>query len=122
MLNEMHQVKANLMATNKFKQNLSSFNQDEGTSSLFGLIKWDGCWLNVNSFKGQILTNERQITELVKLCECSPNDKLSLLYRGTRDGSGSNDFHSKCDGHSNTLTIVKAKESKFIFGGITTAK
>jgi hypothetical protein len=42
------------------------------------------------------------------------------LYRGTRDGFGAKDFHSKCDGHSNTLTILKAKESSFIFGGFTT--
>jgi hypothetical protein len=48
-----------------------------------------------------------------------PNYKWSLLYRGTRDGFGGKDFHSKCDGYSNTLTIVKAKESEFIFGGFT---
>ena len=30
------------------------------------------------------------------------------------------DFHSKCDGHYNTLTILKAKEIGFIFGGFTT--
>ncbi len=42
------------------------------------------------------------------------------MYRGTRDGFGSNDFHSKCDGHSNTLTILKAKQSSYIFGGYTT--
>jgi hypothetical protein len=57
---------------------------------------------------------------LIDLCEFSPNDKWSLLYRGTRDGFGYNDFHSKCDGYSNTLTIIKAKKSKFIFGGYTT--
>jgi hypothetical protein len=51
------------------------------------------------------------------LCEFSPNDKWSLLYRGTRDGFGSDDFHSKCDGHSNTLTLLKAKQTSFIFGG-----
>jgi BTB/POZ domain-containing protein KCTD9 len=34
-------------------------------------------------------------------------------------GIGLKDFHSKCDGHSNTLTIIKAKESEFIFGGFT---
>ncbi len=50
----------------------------------------------------------------------SPNDKWSLLYRGTCDGFESRDFHSKCDGHSNTLTILKAKQGKFIFGGYTT--
>jgi hypothetical protein len=42
------------------------------------------------------------------------------LYRATRDGFDSNDFHSKCDGKSNTLTILKAKENKCIFGGFTT--
>ena len=56
----------------------------------------------------QILKGEQQCLELLKLCEFSPNEKWSLLYRGTRDGFDSNDFHSKCDGHSNTLTILKA--------------
>jgi hypothetical protein len=56
---------------------------------------------------------------LLKVCEFSANDKFTLLYRGTRDGFGENDFHSKCDGHSNTLTLFKAKESSFIFGGFT---
>jgi len=113
----MSKVKDDLKATNDFKPYVSSFNQEE--TSLFGSIKLNGCWLNVNSFKGQILTNERQMTELIDLCEFSPNDKWSLLYRGTRDGFGTNDFHSKCNGKSNTLTIFKAKESGFIFGGFT---
>jgi hypothetical protein len=117
-LNQMSKVKDDLKATNEFQSNLSSFNQEE--TSLFGLIKLNGYWMNVNLFKSQILTNERQITELLKLCEFSSNDKWSLLYRGTRDGFGAKDFHSKCDGHSNTLTILKAKESSYIFGGFTT--
>jgi hypothetical protein len=58
---------------------------------------------------------------LIKVCEFSPNDKWSLLYRGTRDGFSSVDFHSKCDGHSNTLTILKARGGSYIFGGFTTA-
>jgi hypothetical protein len=59
---------------------------------------------------------------LINLCEFFQNDKLSLLYRGTRDGFGSNDFHSKCDGHSNAFTIFKAKESGFAFGGFTSVE
>ncbi len=55
-------------------------------------------------------------------CKKKTNDKCSLLYRGTRDGFGSNYFHFKCDGHSNTLTILKAKGSGFIFGGFTSVK
>jgi hypothetical protein len=119
-LNEMSKIKDDLMKTNDFKPNLSSFNQEED-ACLFGSIKLNGCWLNVNSFKGQILTNERQMSELIDLCEFSPNDKWSLLYRATRDGFDSDDFHSRCDSHSNTLTILRAKGSEFIFGGFTTA-
>jgi hypothetical protein len=116
-LNEMNRVKDNLKATNEFQPNLSWFDHNE--TCLFGSIKLGEYCSYMNSFKSGILNGERQITELIKLCEFSPNDKWSLLYRGTRDGFASRDFHSLCDGHSNTLTIFKAKESKFIFGGFT---
>jgi hypothetical protein len=119
-LNEITLVKDTLIATNYFQPTFSPINQEGETSTLFGLIKLNACWLNVNSFKGHILTSVQQYFILIKLCEFSPSDKWSLLYRGTRDGFGAKDFHSKCDGHSNTLTIVKAKESGFIFGGYTT--
>ncbi len=57
---------------------------------------------------------------MINLYEFSPNDKWSLLYRGTRDGFSPHAFHSKCDDHSNTLTILKAAESSYVFGGFTT--
>jgi hypothetical protein len=110
-LDEQSQVKDNLTRMNEFTPNLS-FDQDS-----FGRL-----YLNeysiIDPFKSQILS-DNQPFDLIKLCEFSPNDKWSLLYRGTRDGFGAKDFHSKCDGHSNTLTILKAKQSKFIFGGFT---
>jgi hypothetical protein len=116
-LNEITLVKDTLIATNYFQPTFSPINQEEETTSIFGSIKLNACWLNVNSFKGQILTNAQEYFELIKVCEFSSSDKWSLLYRATKDGFGSGDFHSKCDGHSNTLTIFKAKESGFIFGG-----
>jgi len=116
-LNEMNQVKDDLKATLFFIPNLSSFNPKE--TSWFGSIKLNQ-FTNINSLQSQILKGDRQSLELIKLCEFSPNDKWSLLYRATRDGFRSTDFHSKCDGHSNTLTILKAEESSFIFGGFTT--
>jgi hypothetical protein len=70
--------------------------------------------------KSQILKDEPQLLKLIELCEFSPNDKWTLLYRGCRDGFGAVNFHSRCDGHSNTLTILKAKGSSYIFGGFTT--
>jgi hypothetical protein len=119
-LNAMNRVKEFCEETNTFQPNLSSLNQNE-TSSLFGLLKLKQ-YSDMNSLESQILTGERQLVELFKLCEFSPNDKWSLLYRGTRDGFGSSDFHSKCDGRANTLTIFKAKGSGFIFGGFTSVK
>jgi hypothetical protein len=116
-LNEMNQVKDNLIATNYFKPNLPSLNQ-EGDTSLFGSIRLDG-YSKINPFKSEIVKGEQQYLELIDLCEFSPNDKWSLLYRGTRDGFEPSDFHSKCDGYTNTLTIVKTKHSSYIFGGFT---
>jgi hypothetical protein len=116
-INQINQVKDNLEAKNKFKANLFLLNQEGG--SFFGSLKLNEHPYK-NSLKSKILKDEQQCSELLKLCKFSSNDKWSLLYRGTRDGFGSSDFHSKCDGHANTLTILKAKESKFIFGGFTT--
>jgi hypothetical protein len=57
-LNEMNQVKDILKATNKFKPNLSSLNQN--ASSLFGLIKLSEYCSNPNPFKSEILTDLEQ--------------------------------------------------------------
>ena len=42
----------------------------------------------------------------------------SLLYRGSRDGFGSSAFHSRCDGKSNTVTII-LNDQNHVFGGYT---
>jgi hypothetical protein len=68
------------------------------TSSLFGSIQLNE-FSNLNSLKSELLKSEQQYLELIQLCEFSPNDKLSLLYRAARDGFGSDDFHAKCDRH-----------------------
>ena len=52
----------------------------------------------------------------------NPNIKniiYNLIYRGTRDGDRSSDFHNKVDGISKTLCVVKSP--KAIFGGYTEA-
>jgi hypothetical protein len=101
-----------LKALNQFKANLS-FSQDSfGSLTLNEYPKSD-------PFKSLILTGEQPM-QLLKLCEFSTKDKWSLLYRGSRDGFEPSDFHSRCDGKSPTLTVYKAKESSFIFGGFTT--
>jgi len=73
-----------------------------------------------NLVRSQIFDGDKLWLEIMKLCEFPSNEKWPLLYRATRDGFGSDVFHSKCDGHANTLTILKAKGSSYIFGGFTT--
>ena len=54
----------------------------------------------------------------MRICEFSNVQKWELIYSGSRDGFGSEDFHNKSDGVKNTLTIMKAKNN-FVFGGYT---
>jgi hypothetical protein len=110
-LNEQSHVKENMKKMNQFTPNVS-FDQD-----LFGQLCLNDYSI-IDPFKSKILKGN-QPSELIKLCEFSLKNKWSLLYRGSRDGFGAANFHSKCDGHSNTLTILKAKGSSFIFGGFT---
>ena len=41
---------------------------------------------------------------------------MQLLYRGTRDGAGSNIFHNKCDNQGPTICLCKNEKGN-IFGG-----
>ena len=47
------------------------------------------------------------------------NIKLSLIYKATVDSDFSNAFHSKCDDHAPTITIIKTDQG-IRFGGYTT--
>jgi hypothetical protein len=42
----------------------------------------------------------------------------TLLYRGSRDGFAASNFHGKCDGHSNTISLIETTNG-YIFGGFT---
>jgi uncharacterized coiled-coil protein SlyX len=44
--------------------------------------------------------------------------RFDLLWRGTRDGFNASEFHRRCDGRGNTVTIIEAIGG-FIFGGFT---
>ena len=47
--------------------------------------------------------------------------KYTLLFRATRDGFRASNFHSKCDGKSNTVTLVETITGRR-FGGFTDAQ
>jgi hypothetical protein len=74
----------------------------------------------IDPFKSSIL-GPYLFIDLINLCEFSFENNWGLVYRASRDGFGSLDFHLKCDKKSPTLTIVKAKHSGYIFGGYTDA-
>jgi hypothetical protein len=44
-----------------------------------------------------------------------------LLWRGSRDGYTAHEFHSRCDGHANTLTLILDTQGN-VFGGFTPVK
>ena len=56
---------------------------------------------------------------MVKLIELN-NTNVKLLYQASKDGFDPSIFHSKCDGVSSTLIVIKSKNSN-IFGGFTSA-
>jgi hypothetical protein len=107
---EMNQVRVNIKRTNEFKPNVS-FSKD-----WFGQLSLNNYSNDI--FSSQILTGN-QPSDLLKLCDFALHDEWMLLYRGSRDGFGAADFHSKCDDRTNTLTIFKAESSSYVFGGFT---
>jgi hypothetical protein len=62
--------------------------------------------------------NSAIVPDLPKLFEDFKEKQFALLWRGGRDGFGKRDFHSRCDGHPNTLTVILDTDGN-IFGGFT---
>lgn len=71
--------------------------------------------LLVKNFRSSILNDEEKKT-LIELCNL--NDRMELVYRGSYHGFSAKEFHSKCDGISRTLTIVRSTKGN-VFGGYT---
>jgi hypothetical protein len=58
------------------------------------------------------------ISRIPKIFSAFREKAFRLLYRGSRDSFGANDFHRQCNGHSNTITLISTK-NHCIFGGYT---
>ena len=52
---------------------------------------------------------------------CPSGDTFALLWRGSVNGFGAANFHAACDGVSQTVTIITAASTGYIFGGYTSA-
>jgi uncharacterized coiled-coil protein SlyX len=62
--------------------------------------------------------NSLIISDVLALLDEFRHKKWQLLWRGSRDGFGARDFHSRCDGHANTLTLIEDVSGN-VFGGFT---
>jgi len=61
-------------------------------------------------------TREKEF--LKKILEWTGFKNIELIYRGSRDGMTSNDFHKKCDNQGPTITLLR-NDKGYIFGGYT---
>jgi hypothetical protein len=61
------------------------------------------------------------VPDLPELFEDFKEKQFALLWRGSRDGLRADDFHNRCDGHPNTLTVILDMKGN-IFGGFTPVK
>jgi hypothetical protein len=58
------------------------------------------------------------VPDFPELFEDFRNKQFPLLWRGSRDGFTVEDFHSRCDGRPNTLTVI-LESDRSIFGGFS---
>jgi len=65
-----------------------------------------------------IISNKNLESDLHRICEFPATQKWQLKYRASRDGWHPENFHDKCDGIPNTLTIIRSTKGN-IFGGFT---
>ena len=81
-----------------------------------------GPWSNIEKIKtfeldSLILEDLPKKEEFVqKIYEWSGYKKMELLFRGSRDGMTSKNFHNKCDNKGPTITLYKNDKDN-IFGG-----
>ena len=82
-----------------------------------------GCWSEIKKIKTLLdidnikLKESKKENEYInKIKEWLGNKKFELLYRGSRDGSTSENFHEKCNNKGPTIILYKNEKGN-IFGG-----
>ena len=75
--------------------------------------------IKTNEFDSLILKDSpRKFEFLQKMKEWSGYKKMELLYRGTRDGMNSQNFHNKCDNKGPNYVLIQNNKEN-IFGGFS---
>jgi hypothetical protein len=100
-----------------YLRNSDNYKLPSNDEDFFGVLN-EARYFNINGILDLIISGiltQKHIEKIAKFCEFTATQKWNLIYRGSRDGFKSENFHSKCDGVSNTITIVKSSNSN-IFG------
>jgi hypothetical protein len=74
--------------------------------------------LNKEKYKGSDIVDHNFMSLISSILK-DDKSEWRMIYKGTKNGFRSKDFHDKCDGHSNTITIISA--NNHTFGGFTSA-
>jgi hypothetical protein len=82
-------------------------------------------WTDIQKIKTKFICDSNILIESkrekefsLKLLEWSGYKKIELIYRGSRDGALSKNFHEKCDNQGPTITLIKNEKGN-IFGGFS---
>jgi hypothetical protein len=81
-------------------------------------IEIEAHFMNAELFTGgTLLSSEKQM----KLNEFygRKDQKWVLIYKATRDGFGSSDFHRLCNNQGPTMSVIQSKNGGYLFGGYT---
>ena len=109
--NEMNYLINNLEGNTNYEIRICSIYND--INSIYSEIKK----VKTNEFDSLILKESNRVDEFIKkIYEWSGYNNMKLLYRGTRDGMGSNYFHNKCNNQGPTISLFK-NDKGYIFGG-----
>ena len=104
----------------EIKDLIADKNYEFRVQCLFDNIK--SKWSEIKKIKTKnidsiILSKSGRETEFLnKILEWTGYKNIELLFRGTRDGMNSNNFHSKCDNKSQTICLY-LNDKNSIFGG-----
>jgi hypothetical protein len=96
------------------------FLSEDGLSLLDGHfgIPSESVWQSAVEQITHRLFDSQIISEFPEIFAEFRKKQFSLLWRGSRDGFKAKDFHDRCDGHANTLTVILDTKGN-IFGGFT---
>jgi hypothetical protein len=67
-------------------------------------------------FQDELIVLQSLVTQIVEPVSQQLSVEFSELWRGSCDGFNAKEFHRRCDGHANTLTVILDTEGT-IFGG-----